>query len=97
MTAENSTVVFKYFDLVNRFVRIRVLSADEMTCGDAHEKDLNRDAYRKYVVKACIVDRQGVEKQGLHNAGSMDALTNLLYQLCIEVNPCLDIHKVALP
>jgi ATP-dependent Clp protease ATP-binding subunit ClpC len=95
----DSTVVFKYFDLIDGFIRIRVLSEEDVGRTLAKKPAPNRSEYRQRVVEACVVDlEQSVKGAALRACGSdPNAVEDLLYQLCIDVNPRLEIHQVSLP
>jgi ATP-dependent Clp protease ATP-binding subunit ClpC len=89
--------VYKYFDLADRFVRVRVLDPD--SAGLRVGKGMNRSAYRQSVIRACIQEFEGPDLPsalaGLHPCDPM-AAEDHLYQLCVSVNPALEIHAVSL-
>ncbi|MFN0205924.1 MAG: AAA family ATPase [Planctomycetota bacterium] len=95
----DSTVVYKYFDLIDGFIRIRVLNEDEIARTLARDPAPNRSEYRRRVTEACVVDLDNsVRNSALRACGSdQAAVEDLLYQLCIDVNPRLEIHQVSLP
>lgn len=99
MREGDSTVVFKYFDLIDGFIRVRVLSEDDIARTLARKPAPNRAEYRSRVVQACVVDLENSVKQTALRACGSDpsAVEDLLYQLCIDVNPRLEIHQVSLP
>jgi ATP-dependent Clp protease ATP-binding subunit ClpC len=60
----------------------------------------NKSSYRRKVIEACIVDYvseviPAITK--LDDDCDMLAVEDLLYQICIDVNPTLEIHQVSLP
>ena len=94
-------IVYKYFDLIDGFIRVRVLGQDVSL--SVLQKGVgeppSRREYRRLVVENCVV---GVEEEVLpkiHTIYPEDAIAaeDLLYQICIDVNPNLEIHSVALP
>jgi ATP-dependent Clp protease ATP-binding subunit ClpC len=91
-----SRAVWRYFEPADTFVRIAVCDAGALDV-DAHER-LNRAAYRRLVVTACVPDYRAELGARLADLCPDDPLLaeDLLYQLCIEVNPGLDIHTVRL-
>ncbi len=91
-----SRAVWRYFEPADTFVRIVVCDAGALDV-DAHER-LNRAAYRRLVVTACVADYRTELGARLNDLCPDDPLLaeDLLYQLCIEVNPSLDIHTVRL-
>jgi ATP-dependent Clp protease ATP-binding subunit ClpC len=95
----DSTVVFKYFDLIDGFIRIRVLTEEEIARTLARDPAPNRAEYRRRVIEACVVDLDpSVRSAALRACGSdPGAVEDLLYQLSIDVNPRLEIHQVSLP
>ena len=79
-------VVLKYFDPVDAFVKIRHFTADEVTHLLKTARITDRRSYVGLVVNACVL---GLTERHLE-------YTEDLYQLCIEVNPPLEIHRVAI-
>jgi ATP-dependent Clp protease ATP-binding subunit ClpC len=79
-------VVLKYFDPLDAFVPVRRFTAEEISrlLKSAHLAD--RRSYVGLVVNACV---QGLDLRHLEHADA-------LYDLCVEVNPGLDIHRVAI-
>jgi ATP-dependent Clp protease ATP-binding subunit ClpC len=91
-----SRAVWRYFEPADTFVRIVVCDASALDV-DANDR-LNRATYRRMVVTACVPDYRAELGARLHDLCPDDPLLaeDLLYQLCIEVNPSLDIHTVRL-
>lgn len=88
--------VYRYFDLADCFVQILALDDAGINLGE--RPGLGRAGYRKLVIEACMPDfRENLDK-ALETLFPDDPLMveDLLYQLCIEVNPALDIHEVRL-
>ncbi|MHC4380815.1 MAG: hypothetical protein ACYSU1_06975, partial [Planctomycetota bacterium] len=94
-------IVYKYFDLIDGFIRVRVLgqevSLSELQKGVGEPP--SRREYRRLVVENCVV---GVDEDVLPKVHSIYpedtiAAEDLLYQICVDVNPNLEIHSVALP
>jgi ATP-dependent Clp protease ATP-binding subunit ClpC len=79
-------VVLKYFDPVDAFVKIRHFTADETSALLRTARITDRRSYVGLVVNACVL---GLTDRHLE-------FTEELYQLCIEVNPPLEIHRVAI-
>ncbi|RMH04039.1 MAG: ATP-dependent Clp protease ATP-binding subunit [Planctomycetota bacterium] len=93
--------MYKYFDLIDGFIRVRILSNEEQLPMpvDDEGRPLDRREYRRLVVRACVVD---VEESVLPRVRQIypedsAAAEDLLYQICVDVNPRLEIHTVALP
>ena len=96
MHPRTSPFVFKYLDLADRFVRVRLAGPSE--AGIEMRPDLDRTGYRRAVIAACI---EGYEKDteaqitALHPEDPSSA-EEVLYQLVVTVNPNLDIRSVSL-
>jgi len=88
--------VYRYFDLADCFVQI--LALDEAGLALAERPGLGRAGYRKLVIEACMPDFRDKLEDTLERLFPDDPLMveDLLYQLCVEVNPGLDIHEVRL-
>ena len=99
MKQPQDTLVIKYFDLIDEFIRVRSCSEEaiaELLDGAA----VNKATYRRRIVEACIADLdRGVLPAILRLDEEYDkeVVEELLYQICIDVNPNLEIHQVALP
>lgn len=88
--------VYRYFDLADSFVQIVVTDAEALAL--AETPALDRAGYRRMVLEACMPSLEGDAPSALETLFPDDPLLveDLLYQLCIEVNPGLDIHEVRL-
>ncbi len=88
--------VWRYFDLADCFVQI--LLVDESALQLADRPGINRAGYRRLVIDACMPEFRGDVEDAIERLFPEDPLMveDLLYQLCIEVNPALDIHEVRL-
>ncbi len=96
MDPARSRNVFRYFLPADAFVRIVVHDARESSL--RVRPGLNRTAYRRLVIEACCPEYK-VDVVGQIAEQCPDdppAAEDLLYQLCIEVNPHFDIHTVRL-
>ena len=93
-------IVFKYFDLIDAFIRVRLVSPEESAAAlQACDGPPSRRAYRRLVVRTCVI---GIEEEVLPRIRAIYpedtiAAEDLLYQICVDVNPALEIHSVALP
>jgi hypothetical protein len=97
-TDEN--IVLKYCELLDEFIRIRTTADDEARRLLAERPAANRAAYHELIVDLCVVDyaESVLPLFERHNkVYQTEALVELLYQICIEVNPHLGIHSVTLP
>ncbi|MDP6963826.1 MAG: AAA family ATPase [Planctomycetota bacterium] len=98
---QNSSLVYKYFDLIDGFIRVRIADGD----GAMPEIEMStistpsRRDYRQYVVSNFVLDLDTEVMPKVHAVYPEDTLAaeDLLYQICVDVNPTLEIHSVALP
>lgn len=94
-------IVYKYFDLIDGFIRVRVLGQDVSL--SVLQKGVgeppSRREYRRLVVENCVIAVEDEVFPKVHSIYPEDAIAaeDLLYQICIDVNPNLEIHSVALP
>ncbi|MCA8956875.1 MAG: ATP-dependent Clp protease ATP-binding subunit [Planctomycetes bacterium] len=99
MKAVDSNFVIKYFDLIDEFIKVRSCS-DEVLNELLRTKVTNKASYRRRIVEVCVPELGTVV---LPIVGKMeddydrDIVEELLYQICIDVNPSLEIHQVSLP
>jgi ATP-dependent Clp protease ATP-binding subunit ClpC len=91
-----SRSVHRYFEPADTFVQILVCDAGALEIDV--KPGLNRAAYRRMVVTSCMPDFKGELESKMERLLPDDPLLceDLLYQLCVEVNPSLDIHTVRL-
>ena len=88
--------VFRYFDLADSFVEIRIVDARNLSL--AGKPGLDKAGYRKLVIEACMPEFRENASGTIETLFPDDPLMveDILYQLCIEVNPQLSIHEVRL-
>lgn len=91
--------MIKYFDLIDEFIKVRCCSEDLLQ--ELHSAPItNKSDYRYRVVRACVPT---FETEVLRAVRRMDEgydpeiVEELLYQICIDVNPSLEIHQVSIP
>jgi len=100
LSHHDAQIVLKYCEILDEFIRVRTTSDDE-AAGALRERPLtNRTAYHDFVVHLCVVDyeRQVLPLFERHrDIYKEESLVELLYQICVEVNPHLEIHSVTLP
>jgi ATP-dependent Clp protease ATP-binding subunit ClpC len=96
MDAAPSRSLYRYFLPADAFVRIEV--RDPASPDLRVRPGLNRMAYRRLVIRACCPEYREDLAGLLAEMVPHDPLAaeDLLYQLCVEVNPQLDIHTVRL-
>jgi ATP-dependent Clp protease ATP-binding subunit ClpC len=96
MDAAPARSLYRYFLPADTFVRIRL--CDPAAWELRARPGLNGSAYRQLVIRTCCPEFQGDLAGALERVAPQDPLAaeELLYQLCVEVNPHLDIHTVRL-
>ena len=99
MKHPDASFVIKYFDLIDEFIKVRCCSEDLLA--ELHSTSVtNKASYRDRVVRSCVPT---FENEILSAVGRMDEdydleiIEELLYQICIDVNPSLEIHQVSIP
>jgi ATP-dependent Clp protease ATP-binding subunit ClpC len=99
VTTSDSNFVIKYFDLTDEFIKVR--SCSEEALNELLSQGIsNKASYRRRIVEVCVPN---FETEILSTVGRMeddydrDIVEELLYQICIDVNPGLEIHQVSLP
>src|SRR5437016_6780623 len=80
------SVVLKYFDPLDAFVKIRRFTAEEQSKLLATARISDRRSYVGLVLNACVLS---LTPRHLEHEEA-------LYKLCVEVNPALEIHRVSL-
>ncbi len=92
-------LVIKYFDLIDEFIRVR--SCSDEILGELHRTPVsNKATYRHRIVSSCIPDYESDVLRsiaGLDEEYDLEIIEELLYQICIDVNPALEIHQVSIP
>jgi len=100
VNARDDAVVLKYCEILDEFIRVRTTSEEECPRLLQGADVRSRAAYHQFVVSLCVLDYDSqvlplFERQ--NKIYQPEALVELLYQICIEVNPHLEIHSVTLP
>ncbi len=101
MPSRNETqVVLKYCEVIDEFIKIRVFADDDLGALVRLQEVTNRRAYQRSVVERCVLDYQEAVLplfRKFNRIYKPEALEDVLYQICVEVNPHLEIHQVSLP
>ena len=91
--------MIKYFDLIDEFIKVRCCS-DELL-QELHAAPItNKSNYRRRVVRSCVPSFESEVLAGvkrLDEGYDIEIIEELLYQICIDVNPSLEIHQVSIP
>ena len=99
MKHPGAAFVIKYFDLIDEFIKVRCCSEELLQ--ELHAAPItNKSNYRQRVVRACVPTFEvevlaAVRK--MDEGYDLEIVEELLYQICIDVNPSLEIHQVAIP
>ncbi|MGQ0553804.1 MAG: AAA family ATPase [Planctomycetota bacterium] len=100
MRAADETDVLKYCEILDEFIRVRALNEEDCPRLLRGAQVAGRSTYHELVVKLCVLDFEArvlplFEKH--QKVYQPEALVELLYQICVEVNPHLEIHSVSVP
>jgi hypothetical protein len=91
--------VIKYFDLIDEFIKVRCCSEELLQ--DLHSAPItNKSDYRHRVVRACVPSFEAevlATVRRMDEGYDLEIVEELLYQICIDVNPSLEIHQVSIP
>ncbi len=92
-------LVLKYCEALDEFVRIRVFGDEEGKQILGAAASANKSAFQHAVVKACILDHNVELTTRLERAQrhTSQDINEILYILCVEVNPSFEIHQVSVP
>jgi ATP-dependent Clp protease ATP-binding subunit ClpC len=100
VSSTDENVVLKYCEILDEFIRVRATNEEDAPRLLTGTDVSSRAAYHQLVVNLCVVEfnEQVLPMFQRHNkVYQPEALVELLYQICIEVNPHLEIHSVTLP
>ena len=99
MKHADGNFVIKYFDLIDEFIKIR--SCSDEVLNELLQQDItDKASYRRRVVDVCVPDYEAdiiSAMTRMEDEYDLDIVEELLYQICIDVNPNLEIHQVSLP
>lgn len=101
MTNRTETqVVLKYCEVIDEFIKVRVFADEDLSSFIEPDRTTNRRAYQRAVVEATVLDYQESVLplfKKFNRIYKPEALEDVLYQICVEVNPHLEIHQVSVP
>lgn len=99
MKHPGAAFVIKYFDLIDEFIKVRCSSEELMQ--ELHATPItNKSTYRNRVVRSCVPAFDSdvlTAVKKLDEGYDLEIVEELLYQICIDVNPSLEIHQVSIP
>jgi len=92
------SMVMKYVEGLDAFVKFRIYSRDALLHVLREVRITDRRSYVNMVLETCIVQLPTHARTALDAGGeNREALRDLLYDMCVGLNPELDIHRVTLP
>ena len=99
MKHPGAAFVIKYFDLIDEFIKVRCCSEELLQ--ELHSSPItNKSCYRNRVVHACVPAFEAevvLAVRRMDEGYDVEIVEELLYQICIDVNPSLEIHQVSIP
>ena len=96
MSQPKSSSIHRYFPLADSFVEVRLFDRDAQVHDAPH--GLDRAGYKRFVIRSCMPEFEADLDRQLETLFPDDpkVAEDLLYALCVEVNPCLEINSVSL-
>lgn len=91
--------VFKYFDLLDGFIRVRqVEEGAGLPLPPGQPIPPDRRHYRRLLVRHCLENPEDIlNRVRARYPEESDTVEDLLYRICVDVNPHLEIHSVTIP
>ncbi len=94
-----TNVKAKYFASLNQFVKIREFTAVEMEQIFEGVEFTDRRSYIQFVINTCVVNYNdailpAIRKLKMNLLSKLEKIEEDLYELCISVNPEMDIRQV---
>jgi len=91
-------MVMKYVDGLDAFVKFRIYSRDAIHNLLLEARITDRRSYVNLVIETCVAQLPSQVKSELEIGGERrEVLRETLFEMCVSLNPDLDIHKVLLP
>ncbi|MCZ7649251.1 MAG: AAA family ATPase [Planctomycetota bacterium] len=92
------SLVMKYVEGLDAFVRFRIFSQDELQLVLRDANITNRRSYVELILEKCMVSMpEEARAKLLAGDERSDQLKEVLYEVSIGLNPGMDIHKIVLP
>ncbi len=94
-----TNVKAKYFASMNRFVKIREFTAEEMEQIFEGVEFTDRRSYVQFVINTCVVNYNdeilpAIRKLKVNLLSKLEDIEEKLYEICVSVNPEMDIQRV---
>ncbi|MEQ8765658.1 MAG: AAA family ATPase [Planctomycetota bacterium] len=100
MRHPEGSVVLKYCEAIDEFFKLRVFTEDESIDLLLVEKAPSKREYVRLVIEHCVVDYEETvlpKIRQMHGECEIESVEEVLYRICVNVNPHLEIHQVSLP
>ena len=92
------SMVMKYVEGLDAFVKFRIYSRDAIHNVLREARITDRRSYVNLVMETCVAQLPNQAKSELEVGGERrELLRETLFEMCVSLNPDLDIHKVMLP
>ena len=91
-------LVLKYCEVLDEFIKIRVFSDEDARNLIKSASTSDKATFQREVIRSCIVEYNDSvlpRLAELEEAGGVIDVDEVLYLLCVDVNPALDIHQVS--
>ncbi|MCW8130574.1 MAG: ATP-dependent Clp protease ATP-binding subunit [Planctomycetota bacterium] len=92
------SMVMKYVEGLDAFVKFRIYSRDALLHVLREARITDRRSYVNMVMETCVAQLPAHAKNALEAGGdNREVLREVLFDMCVGLNPELDIHRVTLP
>ncbi len=98
MIHSDFNLVLKYCEVLDEFIKIRVYSEEEARQLIKKASTGDKAGFQQEIIRVCIADYNDnvlPRIQELDEATGIVDIEEMLYLLCVDVNPALDIHQVS--
>lgn len=98
MIHSDFNLVLKYCEVLDEFIKIRVYSEEEASDLIKKASSGDKAGFQTEVIRVCIADyNENVlpRIREIDEATGIVDIEEMLYLLCVDVNPALDIHQVS--
>src|SRR6185295_14940810 len=90
--------VMKFVDGLDSFVKFRIFSQDELQVLLKDAAITDRRSYIDLVLEYCVARIPDAARRKMEvGSDKFEHIREVLYDVCVGLNPALDIHKVVLP
>ena len=95
-----TNITIRYSQAIDRFIKIRVFSSGEIQQLLKNANLTDKRSYQQLIINSCIVNynddilRDILLSKQINNKDA-ERLESELYQLCVKINPSVDINRVS--